>query len=125
MIEKIGAKIWLIPDGYYPSDSSGKFPSHEAVCLLNPGRQDAQVEIVLYFEDRPKQEGFKVVCPAERTHHVRLDRLKNIGGEAIPRGVAYAMMLESDQPLIVQYSRMDTSQAEMALMTTMAYPVPE
>lgn len=125
MVDKIGAKVWLIPDGYYPVDSCGKFPSHEAVCLLNPGSRDARVEIVLYFEDRPKLAGFKVDCPAERTRHVRLDRLKNLDGQGVPSGVSYAMMVESDEPLIVQYSRMDTSQAELALMTTMAYPVTE
>jgi hypothetical protein len=33
------------------------------------------------------------------------------------------MMVESDVEIIVQYSRMDTTQAEMALMTTMAFPL--
>lgn len=30
-------------------------------------------------------------------------------------------MVESDVPIIVQHSRMDVSQAEMTLMTTIAY----
>ena len=30
-------KVWLIPDGFLPEDSSGKFVSHEAVCVLNTG----------------------------------------------------------------------------------------
>jgi len=37
--------------------------------------------------------------------------------------VPYAMMVESDTEIVVQYSRMDTSQAEMALMSTIAYPL--
>ncbi|TCL69916.1 hypothetical protein EDC14_101138 [Hydrogenispora ethanolica] len=118
-----GSKVWYIPDGYYPSFSSGKFPSHEAICVLNPAAEDASISITLYFEDRDKMAGFSVVCPAERTRHIRMDQLKNAAGEGVPQGVAYAMMVESDRPVIVQYSRMDTTQAEMALMTTMAYPV--
>lgn len=118
-----GSKAWYIPDGYYPSFSTGKFPSHEAICVLNPTGEDASITITLYFEDRAKMTGFTVVCPAERTRHIRMDQLKNSAGQGVPQGVAYAMMVESDRPVIVQYSRMDTTQAEMALMTTMAYPV--
>lgn len=122
MDAKLGAKVWLIPDGYYPEFSSGKFPSHEAICVLNPGKQDAEISITLYFEDRDKMEGFKAICKAERTNHIRMDQIKNYDGAGVPVGVAYAMMVESNTEIIVQYSRMDTTQAEMALMTTMAYP---
>ena len=68
-------------------------------------------------------EGFRATCPAERTHHIRMDKLKDDKGQGVPMGVAYAMMVRSNTEVIIQYSRMDTSQAEMALMTTMAYPV--
>lgn len=52
-----------------------------------------------------------------------MDLIKNWKGEGVPPGVAFAMMVESDTEVIVQYSRMDTTQAERALMTTMTYPV--
>lgn len=118
-----GAKRWFIPDGYYPSTSSGKQKSHDAVCVLNPGKEDASIHITLYFEDREKQSGFQASCSAERTHHIRMDKLTDENGNSVPMDVPYAMMVESDVDIIVQYSRMDTSQAEMALMTTIAYPV--
>ena len=123
MSTKAGAKTWFIPDGYYPTISNGVFPSHEAICVLNPGKEDANIEITLYFEDRSKMEGFKAVCKAERTNHIRMDKLKDEEGNGVPAGVAYAMMVVSNTEIIVQYSRMDTTQAEMALMTTMAYPL--
>ncbi len=119
----VGSRTWYIPDAYYPVESSGKYPSHEAICVLNPGPRDAVLEITLYFEDREKMGGFRAVCKAERANHVRLDMIKNDRGEGVPRGVPYAIMVRSDVEVIIQYSRMDTSQAEMALMTTMAYPV--
>jgi len=37
--------------------------------------------------------------------------------------VPYALLIESDTPVVAQYSRLDTTQKELALMTTMAYPV--
>jgi hypothetical protein len=119
-----GSKVWFIPDGYYSSISNGKlFKSHEAICVLNPGKKDANIEITLYFEDRDCMAGFKAICKAERTNHIRMDNLKNENGESVPMDVPYAMTVESDAEIIVQYSRMDTSQAEMSLMTTIAYPV--
>ena len=47
----------------------------------------------------------------------------NEKGELIPRDTPYAALVESNVNIVVQYSRLDTSEVEMALMTTMAYPV--
>lgn len=123
MEKSVGAKVWFISDGFWPTVSNGLFPSHESICVLNPGKKDANIEITLYFEDRDKIEGFIAVCKAERANHIRMDKIKNVNGMSVPRGVPYAMMVTSDTEVIVQYSRMDTTQAEMTLMTTMAYPV--
>lgn len=118
-----GNLVWFIPDCYYPQYSSGRFPSHEAVCVLNTGKQDASLSLTLYFEDREPIHRFKAGCKAERTNHIRLDKIKDDSGNVIPQGVPYALMVESNVPVIIQYSRMDTTQAEMALMSAMAYPV--
>lgn len=116
-----GGKVWLIPDAYFPERSSGMLPSHEAVCLLNTGERDTEVEFTLFFEDREPLAGFRIGCPAARTCHVRMDQLKSEEGLTIPTGVPYSILVTSDIPIVVQYSRMDTTQAEMALMTAMAY----
>ncbi len=123
MSKNFGSKVWFVPDGYFPTISNGYFPSHEAICVLNTGDRDANIKVTLYFEDMEKMEGFEAVCKAERTYHIRMDKLKDKDGKSVPQGVAYAMMIESDVDVVIQYSRMDTTQAEMALMTTMAYPM--
>lgn len=122
-MKEIGSKVWFIPDAYYPKESCGKFHSHDAVCVLNPQKEDALINMTLYFEDRDKMDGLKAVCKAERTHHIRMDKIRFEDGSFIPRGVPYAIMVESNVNIIVQYSRMDTTQAEMALMTTIAHPL--
>lgn len=119
----VGKKLWLIADGFLPEKSNGCFPSHESICVLNTGEKDANLMITLYFEDRDPMDKFKAVCKAKRTNHVRLDRIKDADGNGIPLGIPYAIVLESDYPVVVQHTRLDTTQAEMALMTTMAYPV--
>ena len=121
MSEDGGKKVWYIPDGYLPLKSNGDFVSHEAICVLNTGKEDAEIALVFYFEDRSTLKGFKASCKAERTNHIRLDKIKDNEGEKLPIGVPYAVKVESNRPIIVQHSRLDTSQKELALMSTIAY----
>ncbi len=122
-----GARTWLIPDAYLatPPNRSDPYFSHEAVCILNTGPREAHIGLDLYFEDRPPAKDIRVTVGAERTAHVRLDRPETLGGFAIPRDTPYAIRVRSDEPVIVQYSRLDTTQANLALMTTIAYPLAE
>ena len=120
--ESLGARVWVVADGYLPSRSSCELKSHESTCVLNLGAKPAVVKLVAYFEDRERMEGFKVVCPPRRTIHIRLDTLKNDRGQSIPADVPVALKVESSVPIVVQHTRLDSTQAALALMTTMAYP---
>ena len=123
MAKAYGKKVWLIPDGFLHSVSLNDQVSHEAVCVLNTSDKDAKITLTLYFEDRDVMTGFTADCKAGRTHNIRLDRIVSENGEKIPRDVPYALLVESTEPVVAQYSRLDTSAVEMALMTTIAYPV--
>ncbi len=116
-----GKKQWLIPDAFYPETDNGAYVSHEAVCVLNTGDEDAHIDMTLYFEGREPRTGFHAVCGARRTHHIRLDRLKDDDGKGIERGVPYAILVDSDVPVVVQYSRCDTTQSELSFMGLLAY----
>lgn len=117
-----GKRHWVIPDAYIPPHSSGSLPSHEAICVLNCGGEEAALSITAYFEDREPLENMQVTVGARRTKHIRTDELHK-DGESIPPGVPYALEVFSNVPIYVQYSRLDSTQPELALMTTMAYPV--
>ena len=39
----------------------------------------------------------------------------------MPRDTDYASVIESDVPIVVQHTRLDSRQAENALITTIAY----
>lgn len=121
MSDALGKRVWIIPDGFLPEKSNGDFVSHEAICVVNTGKSDANINITVYFEDREPIKSFKSTCRAERTNHIRLDKITGKNGEKIPVGVPYALKIESDYNIVVQHSRMDTTQAEMTLMTTIAY----
>lgn len=118
-----GKRTWLIPDGFLPVRSTGEQVSHEAVCVLNTSDCDAAISLIFYFEDREPLGRFVARCPARRTNHIRLDQLRDDDGIGVPRGVPYAIQVSSDIPIVVQHSRLDTSQEALALFTTMGYPV--
>lgn len=118
-----GEKQWIIPDGYIPEHSSGELTSHESICVLNTAGEDASLDITIFFEDREPIEGIVEVVPGRRTRHIRTSGLANPEGVKIPVGVPYAIEVRSDIPIIVQYSRLDATQAENALMSVIAYPI--
>jgi hypothetical protein len=115
-----GAKVWLMPDGFIPEESTGAQESHEAICVLNTSVKQARLSISFYFEDRNPVKDVVVIVPPERTRHIRTDQMD---GVEIPRGVPYAVRVESSVPVTVQCSRMDTTQPALSLMTAMAHPV--
>jgi hypothetical protein len=117
----IGKRRWAIAEGYIPEGSHGpeELQSHETACILNANDSDASVQIRVYFTDRDPAGPFEVTVPARRTLHVRFDQLDD--PESIPRGTEYASTIESDLPVVVQHTRLDSRQAENALMTTIAH----
>lgn len=122
MKQAIGATHWIIPDGYIPPTSAGALESHESVCVLNCGTETATLTFTIYFEDRDPLEQLVYEVPGRRTKHIRTTQLSS-NGATIPKGVPYAIEVECDVPVIVQYSRLDATQAENALMSTLGYPI--
>jgi hypothetical protein len=119
---KKGETSWFIPDGYIPEKSSGELESHESICILNCNEEIAHILVTVYFEDMDPIENIPLTVNGKRTNHART-RLLQKEGKSIPVGVPYAMEVSSDIPVIVQYSRLDSTQAANSLMTTMAYPL--
>ena len=117
----IGKKLWVIPDGHMNSTKNGNFVSHEAVCVLNLTDEDAFIEFEIYFEDKNPVTGYNAVCKSKRTNHIRLDKITDNNNNHIPFDTPYSLLVKSNVPVIVQHSRMDVTQKEMALMTTIAY----
>jgi len=121
-VQPVGARRWAIAEGYIPGWSHGPEPqllSHETACLLNTSEQDAHVSITLFFADREPAGPYRLIVPARRTRHVRFNDLRD--PQPIPRDTDYSSVIESDVPIVVQHSRLDSRQAENALMTTMAH----
>ena len=127
MAEAIGKRCWVVPDGFIPklTDADRATPngyvSHECVCLVNTGPKPADIELTVYFEDKaPVVVPIFVLAP-QRCRHLRMDELKQDGKAVIERGGPYALRVQSDEPIVVQMSRLDTTQANMAFLSTMGF----
>jgi hypothetical protein len=118
-----GEKKWMIPDCYLPEKSTGGLESHESTCVLNLGPREALLIFTAYFEDRPPVQQLLARCPSQRTRHIRISSLRNLQGRSLPKGVPFALVVESNVPVVVQHTRLDTTQPALSLMTTMAFAV--
>ena len=121
-MEAIGRKRWAIAEGYIPSQSAftdRTLVSHETACILNAGDRDAHVAITIFFANREPVGPYRVMVAARRTLHLRFNDLEE--PQPIPRDTDYASIFESDVPIIVQHTRLDSRRAELALLSTVAY----
>ncbi len=122
MSAAIGRTRWAIAEGWIPPYSHGPEPemtSHETACLLNTSDRDAHVAITVYFSDRDPIGPYRITVPARRTKHVRLSDLRDPA--PIPKATDYSSVIESDVPIVVQHTRLDSRQSENALVSTIAY----
>jgi hypothetical protein len=121
-MQAIGRRRWAIAEGYIPSESAFSdraLISHETACILNAGDREARIEITIVFADRDPVGPYRVTVGPRRTLHLRFNDLED--PKPVPRDTDYASIFESDVPIIVQHTRLDSRRAELALLSTMAY----
>jgi hypothetical protein len=121
-MDQIGRKRWAIAEGYIPSESVSSdraLLSHETACILNASDREANVALTIYFADREPAGPYRVVVPPRRTLHLRFNDLED--PEPIPLDTDYSSVFESDVPIVVQHTRLDSRRAEISLLSTIAY----
>ncbi len=121
-MDAIGHRRWAIAEGWIPSESSFSdraLQSHETACILNAGAKVAHVSITIFLEDREPIGPYRITIAARRTLHLRFNDLDD--PQRIPRDTAYSSVFESDVPIIVQHTRLDSRRAEVSLLSTIAY----
>ena len=105
----IGRKQWPIAEGYIPPSSTGPQPqmtSHQTVCLLNTGMEDAHVSITVFYSDRTPVGPYRLIVPAKRTKHVRFNDFSDPAPLPVDRD--FASLIDSDVPIVVQHTRLDS-----------------
>jgi hypothetical protein len=115
-VRNISWNLWAASAG--PS-LKGTWFSHETACILNVGDQEAHVTITILFADREPVGPYRVTVAARRTLHLRFNDLEQPA--AVPRDTDYSSLFESDVPIILQHTRMDSRRSEVSLLSTIAY----
>ena len=107
-----------IAEGYIPSWSNSpesQFTSHETACLLN-----TRMKTRTWRSPPTSRTGSRwvlITLPFRSSAH--FNELED--PDPIPPGTDYASVIESDIPIVVQHTRLDSPQAENALLSTVAY----
>jgi len=121
-MKKHGKKNWYIADAYLPSSGMGeKWEGHESVCILNAGEREAKISFYLYFEHCEMMEIEGLILPACSNRHFGMHKPEEIKGVVVPQDIPYGIRIESDELIIVQYTRLDVTQSNFSLMTTVPY----
>jgi hypothetical protein len=81
------------------------------------------LQLTFYFEEREPVEITNVKVAPERSRHIRINELKLPDGRGFPAGLPYSLLINSDVPVVIQMSRLDTTQTNMSFLSTMAYPL--
>jgi len=105
---------WAIAEGHIPSRSSftdRALVSHETACLLNASGSDAHVALTIFFADRDPVGPYRITVPARRTLHLRFNDL--VQRSPVPRDTDFSSTFESDVPIVVQHTRLDSRHAEV------------
>ena len=110
-----GKKTWYFPDGYLPEKNpDSKMIAHEALMLFNTHEEAVNVKIDVYYSDRDPVKDIAVTVPPERIISLRMDLPEDLGGHQIPLLTQYALRIRADQPIVVQFGRLDTTQSNMS-----------
>jgi hypothetical protein len=120
---KIGKKVWVFADGDLPPHPEGLDgpKAHEALMVVNNNNSDSHISVTLLFEDKAPKEGLILSVPAKRVNCFRLD-MPIWGDEYVVPFGQYALILESDVPVVAVFGRLDRRQ-DMAYYSVAPYSV--
>lgn len=117
----VGKKDWIIPDCELPPEGNGQLKGHESVVIVNDSNEKAIIKVKLYFTDKAAYENIIWEVEPQKVRCFRMNNVNDMCGFVVPLETQYAMKLESSQPIVVQYGRLDNRQINLAYYTTMAF----
>lgn len=99
-----GKKVWIFPDAELPPVGANLIPGHESVIITNVGDQVANVKFTLLYTDK-EPVSFTTQVEARRVRCLRTNKASDFGEFTAAFEEQYAIMLESDVPVVAQYGR--------------------
>jgi hypothetical protein len=122
MSAAIGRRRWAIAAGCAPARGTGREPllgSRDQLALLNTGDALANVRMRVLYAEHGEIGPFRIGIAPRRLRSLRINDL--IFPEAVRLDEPYGLLIESDVPIVVQFTRQDTRQRENAGMLANAW----
>lgn len=113
-----GKKVWIFPDAERPPKGDNEIPGHESVIITNVTENIANITITLLYTDKDPVRFAVQVFPM-RVRCLRTNEAADFGAYTALEGEQYAIMLESDVPIVAQYGRAEPR--TVAFYTTPGY----
>ena len=113
-----GKKVWIFPDAELPPVGVNLIPGHESIIITNTGDEVANVKITLIYTDK-EPVSFMTSVQARRVRCLRTYKESYFGEFTAKFDEQYAIMLESDVPVVAQYGRAEPR--TVAFYTTPGY----
>ena len=114
-----GKKVWVFPDAELPPEGVNLIPGHESIIVTNTGDVYADVAITVIYTDREPDVMPGFVVNARRVRCIRTNQEKDFGTHIPQIGEQYAILVESDVPVVAQYGRAEPR--AVAFYTTPGY----
>ena len=99
-----GKKVWVFPDAELPPVGCNAIPGHESIIITNVTDSIAHVRFTLLYTDAEPVSFMAEVAPM-RVRCLRTNEEKDFGPYTAKEGEQYAIVLESDVPIVAQYGR--------------------
>lgn len=113
-----GKKVWIFPDAELPPVGVNLIPGHESIIITNTCDQIANIKVTLFYPDK-EPVSFTTTVDARRVRCMRTNEEKDFGTLTAEFEQQYAIMLESDVPVVAQYGRAEPR--TVAFYTTSGY----
>ena len=120
----IGQTKWVIPGGCIPFHTTGREPallSQDKISVLNTNEKDVNLTMTVLYPRAEPIGPYSLTVKARRMRTFRANDL--VDPYPIDLEAEYALTIETDAPVVIQYTRMNTGQNEGALMGGIAYPL--
>ena len=99
-----GKKVWIFPDAELPPVGENEIPGHESIIITNVTNRVAHIKLTLIYTDK-EPVSFPVEVAASRVRCLRTNQEKDFGCYTAKFDEQYAIILESDVPVVAQYGR--------------------
>ena len=110
-----GSKVWIFPDAELPPEGVNSIRGHESIIITNVS------EITLLYTDKEPVSDLEICVKARRVRCLRTNEEKDFGKYTAEFGEQYAIMLESNTPVVAQYGRAEPR--TVAFYTTTGYSI--